>query len=108
MATINICDLPDEVADAIDAATSSAGVRSREAYLRDFLGRYFGPDESVAAGIAARARMATEHAITLGHLGVLKPTPTVATIARALGHPDPGIFESELRGDRAFAFTDGD
>lgn len=108
MSTINIRDVPEEITAAIDLAARAADARSRESFLRDFLWRSFGPEQSTAAAIAARVRIAVDHFETLGHFGVLKPQPTIAVISRALGHDDVGFLESELRGDRPLSFTDGD
>lgn len=106
--TLNVRDVPDEIAAAIEAAANEAGARSREAYLRDFLKKSFGPDESTVAGMSTRARTAVGHFEDLGRFRILEPAPTIPKIARALGHSDAGLLESELRGDRALSFSDGD
>jgi hypothetical protein len=108
MATLNIRDIPEEIAAAIDASTTAAKARSRETYLRDLLKERFGPRGSVVAGIAARMRAVVELAESLGRFGVLRPAPSVPVIARAIGHPDPSVLESELRGERPLSFSDGD
>ncbi|HET9392204.1 MAG TPA: hypothetical protein VFO29_01590 [Candidatus Rubrimentiphilum sp.] len=107
-ATFNIRDIPDDIATSIQAAAAAAGARSREAYLRDLLGRVFGPNESLVAAVSARARAAVLHFEDLGRFRVLQPAPTISRIARALGHEDPSVLEAELRGDRPLSFSDGD
>lgn len=105
---LTIRDVPDEIASAVEAAAVAAEARSREAYLRDFLKRSFGPKNSLVASTAARARAAVSDFEALGRVGVLQPTPTISRIARSLDHPDASVLEAELRGDRPLLFSDGD
>lgn len=106
--TFNIRDIPQEIAAAVDAAAARSESRSREAYLREYLKRAFGPEKSVNAGIASRAGEAIDQMETLGRAGALEPAPSIAVIARALGHPDTSALEGQLRGDVPFSFSDVD
>lgn len=108
MPTLNIRDVPEEIVAVIDASATAANARSRETYLRALLNQRFGPSESVVAATAVRAREIMKLAESLGRFGVLGPAPTIPTVARAIGHPDPSVLEGELHGDRPLSFSDGD
>jgi hypothetical protein len=108
MVTLTIRDVPDDILKSVDAAARVAQIRSREAFLRKHLNEVYGPEGSVAAATAQRLRKIMQTAAGLGERGWLDPAPTISLVARALGHRDASAFESELRGERALTFGDGD
>ena len=106
--TINIRDLSDSVIAGILVAAKSGGFRSREAYLRAYLERSFGGESNATRAISERFHSAVDHVLELGRTYALDPPPTIAAVARALGHADVSGFDAAYRGDIPLAFGDGD
>lgn len=106
--TLNIREVDEAIVKGIEVAAKSAGFRSREAFLRSFLERSFGVDGNVTLGISERFRATLKSIIELGAGYALQPPPTVASIARALGHLDTSQLDATFRGDVPLSFVDGD
>ena len=106
-ASITVRDIDDNIVQAIQLAAKSAGL-SREALLRRYFEREFGPRTSATSGISFRFRKLVDEALSLGQGNMLQPAPSVADIARVFGHPNTASLDAALRGYIPLSFSDAD
>jgi hypothetical protein len=105
--SITIRDVKDAAGAGIDLAARSLGIRSREAFLRDFLDKHFG-EQRVTQQISTRFRVAAEALFAAAGRYELPSDFCAAELARLLGHVDTAKLDGELQGDIPLPFDDGD
>lgn len=106
MGQLLIRDLKDETLAALDALKQARG-GSREAIARQFLDDEFTADKSPTVAIAQRLRWLCNKLEVAGQNGDIRPAPTPAIFAQALGHDSVTMFEALLKGIAPLSFTEG-
>ncbi len=111
MATLTARDVADDTIAGIDLASAEAGFKAREAYLRWFANRTWGPTpkgRNASLGLTQRFAWVVETLSRLRSEYHVQTEFSVPFIARALGHTDPSTVDAYMRLERPISFDDGD